>query len=105
MTTPELRALLAARGVALERTGDPTWTGSDCALMRADGELTDALLYGSAPVLPALLDRLERMGRLLRGLEWRETDRDDDFFCVRCGERKSDGHAPDCELAALLRSG
>lgn len=54
---------------------------------------------------PALLDRLERMERLLRGLEWRETDRDDDFFCVRCGERKSDGHAPDCELAALLRSG
>jgi hypothetical protein len=45
---------------------------------------------------------LERAKGLLRVTEWDEDSRGF-TFCHHCGNWQTDGHAPDCELAAFLQ--
>lgn len=80
-----------------------------------------AFIAAARADMPALLDevdrlraRVARLEALLRRVEWggglvnRIDDMDGTYLglvptCPKCLELKSDGHAPDCELAAVLR--
>ena len=44
----------------------------------------------------------ERALAMLREIQWAEWDADQ-AVCHKCGNWKHEGHAPDCELAALIR--
>ena len=64
--------------------------------------------------LLAEVDRLRarnaELVKVLRSVEWEPiyftyeaTIEDEPEICTRCHRRRTDGHAPDCELAAALR--
>lgn len=56
---------------------------------------SDARLFAAAP----------KMLAMLRRLEWAGHDSDGESACIDCEHLKINGHAPDCELAALLANG
>lgn len=57
-------------------------------------------------ILQQMADRAERAESVLRKVEWHAAPpRFEAGCCPCCGREKSDGHAPDCELAAALKGG
>ena len=68
----------------------------------------DAEFYAAAREdIPALLDEVERLRAMLRQLEWRHEYAEEMWpdglkECVVCHNRKMNGHAIGCALAALL---
>jgi len=70
--------------------------------------LRKAVRAGHAAALQQTAEQLERARAVLRELEWSDYNETGvgplaQDFCPTCGEHKSNGHADDCALAAVLK--
>lgn len=70
--------------------GENGWAGKDGLR-----KLSDSVL--------ALREREKRLREMLKRVQFDDFDPDEgDYYCSVCGRHDGAGHAPDCELAALL---
>ena len=53
--------------------------------------------------VPALKIRVRELTAMLKAFEWGYEEEEHVYLCPICAYRKSDGHAPTCALAALLK--
>ena len=55
-------------------------------------------------VISQLKQKLAESEKVLKRLEWLQAMRDA-WFCPICKNSKDEGHAPDCEMARLIKKG
>lgn len=75
----------------------PDWAGKEMA--RQDLAMSEFL---TSPIAKANQDAALRRKELLKRLQWESNGPGGDIWCVGCQGYKSEGCAPDCELAKEL---
>ena len=84
---------------------------ADCSFLKSLGDMgqcsVDLRRIAIAQTALAYRELAEKRGFMLKKLEcvlMGETAEGEDYIiCPRCQQEKKDGHAPGCELAALLK--
>ena len=74
----------------------------DFGLHRCDQDCARPHAEPSPPTVTVPREQAERTLRVLTDREWSATDDGEAWCWTDCLEYKSDGHAPDCELAASI---
>lgn len=90
--------------VRVEQDSGRRWTEDTLISEELRGEDAQFIAHARTDV-PALVAEVKRLRELLGEVEWSGApppDGPDALTCSWCGFTKSEGHAPDCKLAAAL---